>query len=89
MDEAERVNVRQAQAFLASYLDTEPSEVALIGEGAWSRCFGFRRGDEEEELVIRFGNYLLLTDSVVTADSLPWKPKSGGCEANDRDTQSR
>ena len=56
MDEAERVNVRQAQAFLASYLEAEPSEVALIGEGAWSRCFGFRRGDEE--LVIRFGNYL-------------------------------
>jgi hygromycin-B 4-O-kinase len=55
MDKTEGVTVSQAQAFLASYLDTEPSEVALIGEGAWSRCFGFRRGDEE--LAIRFGNY--------------------------------
>ena len=48
--------LRQARAFLASYLDAEPSEVALIGEGAWSCCFGFRRGDEE--LAIRFGNYV-------------------------------
>lgn len=52
---AEPVNVRQARAFLASYLGAEPSDVALIGAGAWSRCFGFRRGDDE--LVIRFGNY--------------------------------
>lgn len=52
---AEPVNVRQARAFLASYLGVEPSEVALIGEGAWSRCFGFRRGDEE--LVVRFGRH--------------------------------
>jgi hygromycin-B 4-O-kinase len=50
------VDIGQAQAFLAGYLDTEPSEVAPIGEGAWSRCFGFRQGDEE--LVIRFGNYV-------------------------------
>ena len=28
----------------------------MIGEGAWSQCFGFRRGDEE--LVIRFGKYV-------------------------------
>ena len=32
---------------------------------------------------------LLLTDSVVTADSPPGKPKSGGCGANHRDTQNR
>lgn len=50
------VDMRQAQAFLANHLDTEASEVVLIGEGAWSRCFGFRRNDEE--LVIRFGNHV-------------------------------
>lgn len=50
------VNIRQAQAFLAGHLDTEPSEVALVGEGAWSRCFGFRR--DEQDLVIRFGDYV-------------------------------
>jgi hygromycin-B 4-O-kinase len=50
------VDIRQAQAFLASHFGPEPSEVVLIGEGAWSRCFGFRRG--KEELVIRFGNYV-------------------------------
>ena len=74
MDEAERVNVRQAQAFLASYLDTEPSEVALIGEGAWSRCFGFRRGDAE--LVIRFGNYIddFRKDQLASAYATPGLP---------------
>jgi hygromycin-B 4-O-kinase len=56
MQRAEQVSVHQARAFLTDYLGAEPSEVALVGEGAWSRCFGFRRGDEE--LVIRFGNHL-------------------------------
>jgi hygromycin-B 4-O-kinase len=50
------VDIRQAQMFLTSYLTHEPSDVALIGEGAWSRCFGFRVG--EEALVIRFGNHV-------------------------------
>ena len=50
------VDVQQAQAFLASHFGAEPSAVALIGEGAWSRCFGFGLGDEE--LAIRFGNYV-------------------------------
>ena len=40
-----------AQAFLSTHLGIEATEVVAIGEGAWSRCFGFRRGDEE--LVIR------------------------------------
>jgi hygromycin-B 4-O-kinase len=31
-------------------------EVALIGEGAWSRCYGFHMG--EEALVVRFGNFV-------------------------------
>jgi hygromycin-B 4-O-kinase len=43
----------QAQRFLAEHFDPSISGVERIGEGAWSRCFGFRRGDEE--LVARFG----------------------------------
>ena len=53
---AEGIDVNEVQAFLAEHLDTAPSEVALIGEGAWSRCFGFRRDDDD--LVIRFGKYV-------------------------------
>ena len=50
------VDVEQAQRFLAHHLTREPADVALIGEGAWSRCFGFRLG--EEALVIRFGKHV-------------------------------
>ena len=49
------VNLSQAQLFLADTLRADPVKVELIGEGAWSRCFGFQRG--EQELVIRFGNH--------------------------------
>ena len=74
MSQTEFVNLSQARAFLASYLDAEPSEVALIGEGAWSRCFGFQRGDEE--LVIRFGNYLddFRKDQLASAYAAPDLP---------------
>src|SRR5690348_15854136 len=52
------IHVTQAQAFLASHFDAdaEPMDVVLVGEGAWSRCFGFRLGDQA--LVIRFGNHV-------------------------------
>ncbi len=50
------VDVGQAQLFLTNHLTREPVDVALIGEGAWSRCFGFRLG--AEALVIRFGKYV-------------------------------
>ncbi len=56
MSNVERIDSRQAQAFLANSFATEISKVELIGEGAWSRCFGFRRG--EEELAIRFGKHV-------------------------------
>jgi hygromycin-B 4-O-kinase len=56
MGNREPISIRQAREFLSGYLGAEPLEVALIGEGAWSRCFGFRRDDEE--LVIRFGDYV-------------------------------
>jgi hygromycin-B 4-O-kinase len=74
VDRTEFVNVRQARAFLTSHFDTEPSEVALIGEGAWSRCFGFRRGDNE--LAIRFGNYLddFRKDQLASAYAAPDLP---------------
>lgn len=50
------IHVTQAQAFLASHFGAEPTDVVLVGEGAWSRCFGFRLGDQA--LVIRFGNHV-------------------------------
>ena len=56
MSNATKINIKQAKTFLASHLGAVLSEVSLIGEGAWSQCFGFRRGDEE--FVIRFGNYV-------------------------------
>lgn len=50
------VDAPQAQAFLVAHFDPTVADVEHIGEGAWSRCFGFRRGDEN--LVVRFGNYV-------------------------------
>lgn len=44
----------QVRAFLND-LGSKASKVELIGAGAWSQCFAFRRGDEE--LVIRFGHH--------------------------------
>jgi hygromycin-B 4-O-kinase len=46
----------QVQAFLASHFDRASSKVERIGAGAWSLCFGFRRGDQE--LAIRFGQHV-------------------------------
>jgi hygromycin-B 4-O-kinase len=58
MSKAEGVDIDTAKAkvFLMGQLNMEASNVALIGEGAWSRCFGFLQGDED--LVIRFGNFV-------------------------------
>lgn len=50
------VDVEQAERFLTNHLQRQPEGVALIGEGAWSRCFGFRLG--AEALVIRFGKHV-------------------------------
>lgn len=50
------IDVSQAETFLRNHLGDPVSNVVLVGEGAWSRCFGFRHGDEE--LVIRFGKYV-------------------------------
>ncbi|MEZ4634146.1 MAG: phosphotransferase [Caldilineaceae bacterium] len=58
MTQAQGVTVdeSQAQGFLTAHFDPTITGVEHIGEGAWSRCFGFRRGDDD--LVVRFGNYL-------------------------------
>lgn len=76
MSKAKGVHVdsRQARAFLANHLDTEASQVMLLGEGAWSRCFGFRWNDEE--LVIRFGNHFedFRKDQVAYAYTTPVLP---------------
>jgi len=53
---AHHVDVKQARAFLVRHLGAEPTKVFQVGEGAWSRCFGFNHNDKD--LVIRFGNYV-------------------------------
>lgn len=50
------VDSQGAQTFLNDVLGLTATEVELIGEGAWSRCFGFRQ--HGEELAIRFGHYV-------------------------------
>jgi hypothetical protein len=40
---ATKINIKQAKTFLASYLEAVPSEVSLIGEGAWSQGTEKRR----------------------------------------------
>ena len=50
------IDINEVRAFLTDHFDSVPSEIKLIGEGAWSRCFGFWQGDNE--LVIRFGKYI-------------------------------
>lgn len=55
MDKEHTVDIQQAQAFLTSHLGVDVPEIVRLGEGAWSRCFGFSFGGQE--LVIRFGKY--------------------------------
>ncbi len=50
------VTLEQAWSFLKNDLGINASEVTPSGAGAWSKCFGFRRGNEE--LVIRFGQHV-------------------------------
>jgi hygromycin-B 4-O-kinase len=50
------IDCTQVQAFLTSHFDRASSHIVRIGEGAWSQCFGFRRGDQE--LAIRFGQHV-------------------------------
>ena len=56
IDQQHTVDILQAQAFLTHHLGTEPSGIVLLGEGAWSQCFGFVH--DGQDLVIRFGKYV-------------------------------
>ena len=50
------ITIEQVQTFLQTHLLAPPQELALIGAGAWSRCFGYRVGGAE--YAIRFGAYV-------------------------------
>lgn len=50
------VTIDQARAFLQAHLATPPQELALIGAGAWSRCYGYRVGGAA--YAIRFGAHV-------------------------------
>ncbi|HEY5013888.1 MAG TPA: aminoglycoside phosphotransferase family protein [Acidimicrobiia bacterium] len=50
------IGIGEARGFLIDHLGHDVGPVELVGEGAWSRCFGFRDGDRD--LVIRFGNHV-------------------------------
>ncbi len=50
------VTIEQAQTFLQTHLAAPPQDLALIGAGAWSRCFGYRVNDAE--YAIRFGAHV-------------------------------
>ena len=49
------VELPQARAFLVERFGADVDGVELIGEGAWSRCFGFAHNGSE--LVVRFGRH--------------------------------
>ncbi|MBW2282407.1 MAG: phosphotransferase [Deltaproteobacteria bacterium] len=56
MDSPSRVVEADAREFLEAHLGRPVEDVSLVGEGAWSRCFGFRdRGDDR---VVRFGRFV-------------------------------
>lgn len=44
------------EAYLRDHFDPTSTAVEPAGAGAWSQCFGFRRG--EDDLVVRFGKYV-------------------------------
>ena len=75
MSTSDFVSAGQATAFLAHHLKTdEPVAVTLIGEGAWSRCFGFRH--DGADLAVRFGKHLedFRKDALAAAYATPDLP---------------
>ncbi|MCP5065991.1 MAG: aminoglycoside phosphotransferase family protein [bacterium] len=56
MDAPSRVTEADAHAFLEKHYGRPVEGVEFIGEGAWSRCFGYC--DHGRELVIRFGRFV-------------------------------
>lgn len=53
MPQPDTVNADDARTFLTKHLDQDVGPVTLVGEGLWSRSFGF--GMDGLDLVIRFG----------------------------------
>lgn len=51
-----RVDLTDAQAFLENRFGIDADDVEHVGEGAWSRCFGFMLNGSE--MVIRFGRHV-------------------------------
>jgi hygromycin-B 4-O-kinase len=47
------IDIQQAQDFVSDHFRGKATDIAPIGAGAWSQCFGFRLG--HDEFVIRFG----------------------------------
>jgi hygromycin-B 4-O-kinase len=74
MTVAHLITLQQAREFLTRYYGSDPADVEHAGEGAWSRCFGFRTGDDA--LVIRFGRYVsdFRTDQLAWAYAAPSLP---------------
>lgn len=73
----ETVDLEQARAFLAAHLPNPPQELALLGAGAWSRCYGYQVGDAE--FAIRFGKhgedfYKDQLATAYTSEALPIPP---------------
>lgn len=50
------VDTNTASAFLTQHLGPQVANVELVGEGAWSRCFGFTAAGRE--WVVRFGRHV-------------------------------
>ena len=46
----------EARDFLVEHVGADVSEVEYVGEGAWSRCFGYALGGNE--YVVRFGRHV-------------------------------
>jgi hygromycin-B 4-O-kinase len=67
------VTLQEAQSFLANHF-ADVSNVEIVGAGAWSKCYGFRKG--KQDLVIRFGKYLddFQTDKQAFAYNSPALP---------------
>ena len=56
VEQPSQVQLDEASTFLVQRFGAEVSDVELVGEGAWSRCFGFTLNGSE--LVIRFGRHV-------------------------------
>ena len=74
MSKSDFVSAGQATAFLADYYNNGPVPVTLIGEGAWSRCFGFRHAGAD--LAVRFGRHVddFCKDELAAAYATPELP---------------